>query len=183
MLNDEYSAKQIGHEKQYEETYSAWIQSMPPEERLKMKELGLDKPMLSKHGNGSPEQDFADSPRCSHTPDIAELIDSPDSEPEHPSEQDGMKTAIRIVRHLVADLLCESNARLSIECVAIATGLSAYQGETMTDVARRHGITRAAVSKRCVDIVERLGLPPSRAMRSEQARKTYRKSRNKNLNK
>ena len=46
----------------------------------------------------------------------------------------------------------------------------------MTKIAKRHGITRAAVSKRCVDITERLKLPPSRAMRSEKARKIYRRS-------
>jgi hypothetical protein len=46
----------------------------------------------------------------------------------------------------------------------------------MTDIAKRHGITRAAVSKRCVDITERLNLPPSRAMRSEKARRIYRRA-------
>ena len=52
----------------------------------------------------------------------------------------------------------------------------------MTSIAKRHGVTRAAVSKRCVDITTRLNLPPSRAMRSELARKIYRLSQLKRNN-
>ncbi len=63
-----------------------------------------------------------------------------------------------------------------IECLATALGLSAYNGDSMTSIAKRCGVTRAAVSKRCVDITERLNLPPSRAMRSKEARTTYRHS-------
>jgi hypothetical protein len=87
-----------------------------------------------------------------------------------------MRDATEILRHLVADLLTEGNTRLTVECLAVALGLSAYDGETMTDIAKRHGITRAAVSKRCVDITERLNLPPSRAMRSTRARRIYQKA-------
>ena len=58
-------------------------------------------------------------------------------------------------RHFVfsfADLIAAGNTRLTIECLAVALGLSAYNGESMTEIAKRHGVTRAAVSKRCVDI-------------------------------
>ena len=74
----------------------------------------------------------------------------------------------------MADLIAEGNTRLTVECLAVALGLRVYSGDSMTEIANRHGITRAAVSKRCVDIVTRLNLPPSRAMRSEKARNTYR---------
>jgi hypothetical protein len=47
----------------------------------------------------------------------------------------------------------------------------------MSDIAKRHGISRAAVSKRCVELTELLDLPPSRAMRSLTARKRYRDAR------
>ena len=43
----------------------------------------------------------------------------------------------------------------------------------MTDIARRHCVTRAAVSKSCVELTERLNLLPSRAMRSLTARRAY----------
>ena len=44
----------------------------------------------------------------------------------------------------------------------------------MSAIAERHKVTRAAVSKRCVELTERLDLLPSRAMRSLTARKAYR---------
>lgn len=43
----------------------------------------------------------------------------------------------------------------------------------MTAIAQRHGVTRAAVSKRCVELTEKLGVMPSRAMRSLTARAAY----------
>ncbi len=77
-----------------------------------------------------------------------------------------------ILRRLIGELIAERNARLSLECLALATGFS-YLGGTMTDIARRHCVTRAAVSKRCVELTERLNLQPSRAMRSLTARRAY----------
>lgn len=72
------------------------------------------------------------------------------------------------------------NARLSLECLALVTGLS-YCGDSMTEIAARHGVTRAAVSKRCVELSRALNLKPSRAMRSISARQSYRRARLKHL--
>ncbi len=47
----------------------------------------------------------------------------------------------------MGELIGQDNARLSLECLAPVTGL-AYCGDSMTDIAKRHGVTRAAVSKR-----------------------------------
>ena len=76
------------------------------------------------------------------------------------------------IRRVVAEILCHQNARLTTECIALVSGL-AYCGSSMSDIAKRHGISRAAVSKRCVELTELLDLPPSRAMRSLTARKRY----------
>jgi hypothetical protein len=80
------------------------------------------------------------------------------------------------IRRVVAEIICHSNARLTAECVALVSGF-AYTGSSMTEIAKRHGVTRAAVSKRCVELTELLDLPPSRAMRSLTARKSYRSAR------
>ena len=66
--------------------------------------------------------------------------------------------------------------RITAECIALVSGLI-YSGDSMTAIAKRHGISRAAVSKRCVELTELLNLRPSRAMRSLTARKTYRSAR------
>jgi hypothetical protein len=80
------------------------------------------------------------------------------------------------VRHVIAEILGHDNARLTAECFALVSGLL-YGGDSMAEIARRHGVTRAAVSKRCVELTELLGLRPSRAMRSLTARRSYRDAR------
>lgn len=174
-MSDDYARRQAKRDATYAKAYTDWIAAMPPEERRKMAELGLDAPMLAPHGNGAPTGDVADSPRAS-VPPAPIREPEPHRPPVESIRAAAMDEATRILRHLVADILCEGNARLTLDCVSIALGLAAYQGESMTDVANRHGVTRAAVSKRCVDIVEKLGLPPSRAMKSESARRTYRRA-------
>ena len=173
MSHDDYVLRQSIRDAEYEQDYRKWIESLPADERKQAEAAGLDKPMIARHGNGSPERDLADSPRASHNPDIAALVDHDE---EDARTDDNMDEARRILRHLVADIVSEGNTRLTIDCLAIALGLRVYAGDSMTQTAKRYGITRAAVSKRCVDITERLNLPPSRAMRSELARRIYRNS-------
>ncbi len=172
MNSDDYAKKQTKRDAQYERDYEAWVKSMTLDERRQAEKLGLLKPCLQRHGNGAPDHDMADSPAASHTPDIAALVDHDDEV----TETHAMGSATEILRRLVADIVSEDNTRLTIDCLSIALGLRVYAGDSMTHIAKRHGITRAAVSKRCVDITERLKLPPSRAMRSEKARNIYQRS-------
>lgn len=70
---------------------------------------------------------------------------------------------------VIGELAATSSPRLSLEVLALVSGIC-YQGLSQTAIADRYGVTRAAVSKRCVELTEKLGLPPSRAMRSEASR-------------
>ena len=173
MNSDDYAKKQAKRDATYERDYEAWVKSMTLAERRDAEKLGLLKPCLQRHGNGAPNHDMAESSAASYTPDIAAMVDQESEDGELTND---MRGATRILRHLVADLVAEGNTRLTIECLAIALGLRVYAGDSMTEVANRHGVTRAAVSKRCVDITTRLNLQPSRAMRSKRARQTYRNS-------
>lgn len=174
MSHDDYAKRQSQRDAEYELQYKAWIATLSAKERKELEKSGLDTPMVARNGNGAADRDMADSPLASHTPDIAALVD-------HDTDEGGAIThdAIEVLRHFVADLIAEGNTRLTVECLAVALGLSSYNGESMTSIANRHGVSRAAVSKRCVDITTQLNLPPSRAMRSEKARKTYQNSRTK----
>ncbi len=176
MSRDEYSLKQSARDAEYQREYRAWFDSLPPDQQRELKDQGLDSPVVARHGNGAPDHDMADSPLASHTPDIAALVDPDDEDSRQQVVAAGMVEANRILRHLVADLIDEANMRLTVECLAISLGLSAYNGDSMTTIAKRCGVTRAAVSKRCVDITRRLKVLPSRAMRSVKARKVYRKA-------
>jgi hypothetical protein len=172
MNSDDYAKKQAKRDGQYERDYEAWVKSMTLDERREAERLGLLKPCIQRHGNGAADHDMAESSRASHTPDIAALVDHEEEEPEAHS----MGSATEILRRLVADIVSEDNTRLTIDCLAITLGLRVYAGDSMTQIANRHGITRAAVSKRCVDITNRLNIQPSRAMRSKRARQIYRNS-------
>lgn len=77
-----------------------------------------------------------------------------------------------VLRIIVGEIASSSNALLSTEVLALVTGIC-YQGASQTEIAAKHKVTRAAVSKRCVEICEHLGLPPARAMKSEIARQGY----------
>ena len=174
MNSDDYSRKQKARDSEYEREYKAWVDSLPPAERRQLEAQGLASPSLAQHGNGSAKGDAADSPLMREGDDPA-LI--PEPEPEPANETCDTEFVHSAIRRVVAEILCHDNARLTTECIALVSGL-AYTGSSMTEIAKRHGISRAAVSKRCVELTELLDLPPSRAMRSLTARKRYRDARN-----
>ena len=176
MSRDNYSQRQSARNAEYEREYKAWVESLPPEERRKLKDQGLDVPDVARHGNGSAKGDAADSPVMRVGDDPA-LV--PEPEPEPAAAATDAEAIWATVRRVLGEVLNHGNARLTAECIALVSGLG-YDGATMTEIAKRHGITRAAVSKRCVELTELLDLRPSRAMRSLTARKSYRSARNTN---
>ena len=170
-----YHSRQRDMDDDYRREYQQWISSLPPEERRKVKEMGLDKAYLPS-GSGGATKDAAESSRarCEDAP-IAE--DEPGAacaagaaqaplDVEQLARDDAPH---EIMRRLIGEMLMQSNASLSLECLALVTGL-AYRGDSMTEIAERHGVTRAAVSKRCVELTIALNLKPSRAMRPLSAR-------------
>lgn len=177
-MSDDYAANQALRDRQYEAAWEspetkAWIASLPPAERQRLEAEGLLKPMLANHGNGMSDCDLADSPLASEEPDIIAQIE-PEPEPDDvgPLNSESLWDALR---RMLGELLNQKNAKLTLECFAVVSGAS-FLGDSMTDIARRHGVTRAAVSKRCIDIARELNLPPSRSMRAATARHSYRKA-------
>jgi len=174
MNRDDYSHRQKAKDAEYQREYRAWIDSLPPDERRKLEAQGLAEPDVAHHGNGSAKGDAADSPLMRMGDDPA-LMPEPDSEP--PPDTCDIERVWDVVRKVIAEVISHTNARLTAECIALASGFS-YTGSSETEIAQRHGITRAAVSKRCVELTELLDLRPSRAMRSLTARQSYRSARN-----
>ena len=175
MSRDEYSQRQKTKDAEYQRQYKAWVESMSPEERRKLDAKGLATPDVARHGNGSANGDAADSPLMRVGDDPAR-VPVPEPEPEPTATATDAETIWATVRRVLGEVLNHGNARLTAECIALVSGLG-YDGATMTEIAKRHGITRAAVSKRCVELTEMLDLRPSRAMRSLTARKSYRSAR------
>jgi hypothetical protein len=51
----------------------------------------------------------------------------------------------------------------------------------MAEIAREHKVSRATVSRRCVDLCDSFGIEPTRAMRSRKGRENCRNARFKNV--
>jgi hypothetical protein len=177
MTQDKYIARQSARDAEYESAYASWVESMGPEERLLAEKLGVLKPSVARHGNGAAGGDAADSPLMRVGDDPALLPEpEPESEPQAAATAHDAETTHHAIRRVVGEIISHENARLTAECIALVSGLS-YTGSSMSEIASRHGVTRAAVSKRCVELTELLDLPPSRAMRSLTARHQYRAAR------
>ncbi len=77
------------------------------------------------------------------------------------------------VSRFAAEILATRNPRLTVTAFCIAAGLYTLEGKSMTQLAAENGVSRAALSDRCVKITEKLGLPPSRTMKSLASRAAY----------
>ena len=172
----DYAVRQRGHDEGYRREYDRWVKSLPPQERRKLAGLGLGSAAVG-HKTGSGFRDATESPRCSTgaaeltANDDPLLADTPLPEGERPHD---------LLRRLIGELMSQDHSRLALDCLALVTGLS-YEGDSMTEIAMRHDITRAAVSKRCVELTKALNLSPSRAMRSLAARDACHLSRHLHL--
>lgn len=173
-MKDDYSSRQAARDKEYADSFGSpefqkWAASLSPEERADAEKLGLLKPLLPKHGAGAPGHDMAESKLARVEAPSPDLLDS-----VHALQQPTNEAEIfDVVRRLISEIIMQSNTRLTVECLALACGLTTMQGESMSSIADRHGISRAAVSRRCVDITKKLNLSPSRSMRSTKARNAY----------
>jgi hypothetical protein len=175
-----YMSRQRKLDSAYAREYESWVRSLTPEDRLQLKELGLECAYLPS-GSGGALKDAAESSRAScvdEMPPLEKESEVADLMGEHGGDSESIN---EILRRLIGELADQNNCRLSLNCLALVTGLS-YQGLSMTEIADRHGVTRAAVSKRCIELTKALRLKPSRAMRSLLARSSYRKARMQSLN-
>ena len=174
----DYSSRQSARDAEYERDYRRWVASLPADERRRLRESGLDRPCVQRHGTGGAWGDAADSPLMAEGCDpMLAPEPEPDTQPQPAAAAAPDHELVwAAVRRILGELLQQGNPRLTVECLALVSGL-AYTGASMSEIARRHGITRAAVSKRCVELTEQLDLRPSRAMRSLTARQRYRAAR------
>lgn len=182
---DDYEIRQRARDEDYRRAYADWIASLPAEDLERLGELGLDRPSVPGSGTGAPSRDMAESSMaCCGPEEPSGALFSAAEGQECGTGNEALSVDSErlhdLLRRLVGELIGQDNARLSLECLALVTGL-VYCGDSMTEIAKRHGVTRAAVSKRCVELTRALNLQPSRAMRSLPARQSYRRARLRHL--
>ena len=115
-------------------------------------------------------QDWADSPRASEGFDYAQVdrdLDGFDAAVLHTNDM--FEEVLEFGRRLVSYIRGKDRCRLTVDCLYIALGDAALEGVSMTLIAQRHGVSKAAVSKRAREIREDLHLPRTGYNKSEAA--------------
>lgn len=175
---DDYIPKQSARDAEYRRQYAVWLAGLTPEKLARVKAAGLGQPVPDESGHGANfrERDLAETPLASEESHPLDRIEPTCDQPGYQAQRTDAEEIWDILRRLVGDLLTHSNSQLSLECLALVSGVS-FLGDSMSAIAKRYGVTRAAVSKRCVELSENLGLPPSRSMRALTARDAYARAR------
>jgi hypothetical protein len=175
MLED-YNQRQAAADQEYQQAYTAWLNSMTAQEREQLTALGLDSPELPQRSAGvGLSRDAAEQSAAQTLDEIAQ----PD--PDEGISPEDLRI-MEALQKLIGELVTDRNPRLAIECLALVCSI-AYQGNSLTEIAARHDLTRAAVSKRCLELSERLGVKNRRALRSDHAREAYAEARIESLKK
>ena len=195
MAADAYAAGQAERDRRYRAAWDspeakAWMEGLDPAERARLEADGLLAPMLgydgSSNGTGF-KDDVAGSPAASEAapaapasesleailadyPHVAEAIE------ERARAMAGGAHGAEMLRKLAILFIDQEKRGLHADCLSFVSGLTVRMGESGTSLAKRHGITRQAFHKRCNELMEELGLPPSRAMKSRKSRATFRVS-------
>lgn len=159
----DYIARQAVLDREYQVQWKKWWDSLSPAERENLRAAGVTGPHVEANGVGAPELDL------DRIADMAAEEAPPPAEPLDYSDPRVVEIGCTLARVILGELVSASNKALAVECMALVTGI-AYDGASQTEIAARHGVTRAAVSKRCVELADKLGLPPARAMKSAGVR-------------
>lgn len=85
----------------------------------------------------------------------------------------GGSESLRIVQSILREIVYAEDPQLEAEVMAIGAGLFLEDKMAVTRIAKKHGLSKAAVSKRAVRFCAEKGLPPSQFMRPERDRETY----------
>jgi hypothetical protein len=179
-ITNEVCSEQTAKNKKYRSEYEAWMQSLSPEERDKARGMGVDRPLDDHYCGGRSFADISDLKLADESAGLETLVEQNEVE----SEKDKADERWYYIRPVIALILSEagsetSRARLAVECLCIASGMGdIIESVTEVDIARRHGLSRQAVSKRVKNLTKLLGTKPSIGMRSLKACKKYREARN-----
>ena len=79
-----------------------------------------------------------------------------------------------MARRMLVIIRSQARPALTCDAIAIAFGMHIGEGRSLEEIAKAHGITKQALSKRAIRICNELGLQPSTLMRSEKSRESYR---------
>jgi len=190
---DDYAKHESERNRDYQAAWEspevkAWIDSLSPDDRERMRAKGLLGPEIPKDGTANGcgiEDDVADSPAASvDAPRIsasdsleAILADYPHLEAaieERARRMNGGASRSDVLASFCARMRGCSNPALVFDAVCYGTGVLSVEGQSATELAAKHGVTKQAFSKIAVQWCTTFDLPPARSMKSKKARTSYR---------
>ena len=190
MSDNDYANRQADKDRNYLNSFTSpesrqWAEGLTPEQRRMAEEQGLLKPMLDRAGSTMRDENASDSSssRCcgaavggSDTLE-AVLADYPHLEAaieERARKMNAGGKSCDVLASFCARMRGCANPALVFDAVCYGTGVLAIEGQSATELAKKHGVTKQAFSKIAVEWCEKFGLPPARSMKSKPARKAYR---------
>lgn len=173
---DDYAKSELERNRKYRAAWEspeakAWLESLSPEERERLKRHGVDRPDLPSNRGNVRENDLAESSLASEVVDLLGHIEGSKSSDARSSGE----TRSDVLASFCARMRSCANPALVFDAVCYGTGILALEGASATELAAKHGVTKQAFSKIAVEWCLKFGLPPSRSMKSTRARQAYRR--------
>jgi hypothetical protein len=175
-----YADRESARNAAYDRTYRAWVATLPAGERARLKAQGIAAPDTSRRA-GCGDGDAitlarATSPEASPVESAVAALDPAERDPDE-LQALAQRVASDALASFAARIRAHPNPLMALDALCYAGGLMDVEGLSETELAARHGVTRAAFSKLAVQWTEIFDLPPSRGMRSRRARQTHREAR------
>jgi hypothetical protein len=85
----------------------------------------------------------------------------------------GVQHTLQALNFALSRIIDAVNPRLEADAIGIGTGYMLRMRISIRDLAKKYGLTPAAISKRAIEFCDETGLPPSGCMRSLDDRETY----------
>lgn len=138
-----------------------WVATLPPEEVNRLASFNLDPTDIHK-------ADITQPSRYIHDDSFLDGNSIKAWRDENNENAEALPHLTSIIAKVIDALDCTSSREVQMhnDCIRIALGYRNYK--SMSDVASKYGVGRAAISLRVKNIQKRLKLAPSIYMRSEQ---------------
>ncbi len=161
--------RQAAQDRAYSEAFHIWINSLSGEERAKLETLHLTTPDVSRKTHKLDDElamqlaSTSDSPWETLT--ASEEVTEEKSATPKTSRDVGVALAAFCAR-----VRSQPNPLLAFDTLCFATGLMGLEGRTQTELALRHGVTKAAFSRQVVAWLDIFELSPPRGCKSMRQR-------------
>jgi len=184
-----YSEKQKRRDTQYQ---VAW-EIVTPAQRKAMAKMGITGPDMPDYHIAKPDDSarlkrLADVSTKHYTDEPVEQCDVEDKSAcgntSNPCK-DGVGLAIDAKGYTDASdalaafcsrIRSSPNPLMQFDAACYAAGISDVEGQTETQLAKKHKVTRAAFSKTVINWCDTFGLRPSSGMKSKRSRTVYKQS-------